>query len=853
MPLDFSNIPKAPDGLIDALKTNRAIAIVGSGLSIAAGGPSWKELLLGVAAEATELAPTKTLEIADSIDAIDKTRFLDSANILNDILTSNFKRSVINQITHTREIVLDKEAIKKTLDRERDQKLFKVISDRQIRNLLPTISHRMLMQLGFRAIITTNYDLLLEAAMLPREKIIVCSNSDPRIPHLIQSGTPFILKIHGDIEYPDDIIITREEYARLINTNPLRDALRSLFLNTYPFWIGYGHNDPDLDLIVDNLLMQFGISGGTALVCEDERLTINRLRRTNIFPSEIPSYDEVSTYLNRLATDINRQFELPTPLEFMLKDDANMNELHQKLEEEFPEKFSELYNEIRLLTRKSGTDKLLYIAGSAMVLRELKRSRAKKREQESDLEKSKEVSEELEIPKTGFEIEFVNRDDEIREVTRILSAPYFIISAPMGYGKTRLIDKLKSQLKDNYLCIHVELRRQKSYSIQSLASKILQKLGGLSFQSSELTDLSLLGGQVGLYIFDAVAPTDKRKVLLFIDEVESVEDQVAKLLIDKFIPAIQEVLSDSQPAITLRVILSGRYISDWKQFSYNIPFQNMDLTPFDLDAIHQTVINFNSQSSRKRGDDYVKQFASNMMYFTGGHPGCMANILRSNDFGMPIRNVIAKEDTYFNKFVHPCIGSIERDIPRDLKDIFETLSAVRRFNTGLLQWFVDTNLIRWSKPVHDLEDQLLRTYLVHNDEGFLKDEITRRLFAIRFHRNRRDEFIHICEESISFYDSKLAQSDCYRPDIVSIEILFQVLQVFLCQRRSNVKPFIEKLKDILNRLNTFTASRDIITTVEQRLTQDWEFNFNFNYLYPKYSFERFVRELSTLKQKLTGG
>ena len=70
MSSEEANVPKAPQELIDALKENRAIAIVGSGLSIAAGGPSWQDLLLGVAAEAQETKPEWMEDIKPAIQAI---------------------------------------------------------------------------------------------------------------------------------------------------------------------------------------------------------------------------------------------------------------------------------------------------------------------------------------------------------------------------------------------------------------------------------------------------------------------------------------------------------------------------------------------------------------------------------------------------------------------------------------------------------------------------------------------------------------------------------------------------------------------------------------------------------------
>ena len=48
------SIPEPPPGLVDAIRKGKAILVVGSGLSIAAGAPSWDAMLHGMAAEAEE-------------------------------------------------------------------------------------------------------------------------------------------------------------------------------------------------------------------------------------------------------------------------------------------------------------------------------------------------------------------------------------------------------------------------------------------------------------------------------------------------------------------------------------------------------------------------------------------------------------------------------------------------------------------------------------------------------------------------------------------------------------------------------------------------------------------------------
>lgn len=74
-------------------------------------------------------------------------------------------------------------------------------------------AHRALARIAPRMVMTTNYDDLYEAAMRearkPLEKV-VRSGHLARLPH----DRRRVLKLHGDIEGPDGIILTGPDYRR---------------------------------------------------------------------------------------------------------------------------------------------------------------------------------------------------------------------------------------------------------------------------------------------------------------------------------------------------------------------------------------------------------------------------------------------------------------------------------------------------------------------------------------------------------------------------------------------------------------------------------------------------------------
>jgi hypothetical protein len=167
----------------------------------------------------------------------------------------------------------------------------------------PTLSHRHVVQMGFRVILTTNYDSLLEDAAPAGP--VVYSWRDQGVPDQIARGVPLILKLHGDSVHPDDIVLTRRQYYDEFYTSKTRTAVGALLTSSRPLWIGYGHNDPDLDLLLDTA-RSLGVSGGFAIVAQLRPILRTRLRDAKIFPIELAHHDDVPRFLQSLARAVER-------------------------------------------------------------------------------------------------------------------------------------------------------------------------------------------------------------------------------------------------------------------------------------------------------------------------------------------------------------------------------------------------------------------------------------------------------------------------------------------------------------------------------------------------------------------
>jgi len=153
----------------DALKRGTASAFIGAGVSMAAGYKSWKGLLAG---------------IADELD-IDLNAEFDLAGVAQWYINN---------------------------DRAKRQRIAKVIKDSFPPKVDVPETLKVLARLPLRHIWTTNYDRLIETAweQAGRDMDVKVRNDDVTIPN--PRASSILYKMHGSVESPADVVISREDY-----------------------------------------------------------------------------------------------------------------------------------------------------------------------------------------------------------------------------------------------------------------------------------------------------------------------------------------------------------------------------------------------------------------------------------------------------------------------------------------------------------------------------------------------------------------------------------------------------------------------------------------------------------------
>jgi hypothetical protein len=427
------------------------------------------------------------------------------------------------------------------------------------------------------------------------------------------------------------------------------------------------------------------------------------------------------------------------------------------------------------------------------------------------------------------QIEFVNRFHEIQFILGPYSPDYILISAPAGYGKTELLKVVRDQFrKQGWISVFVELAEQEINSSTKVVERVkslLKKEEGES--GSQDKSLKEHGYDVAGFFYEKSDTTYVEGALLIIDGLECLDDEDTEVLLSEFVPGFIEGMRFTY-AGPLKVIIAGRYIAESKELSQQLPWNVMSLKPFSFQIVQKTVEKFSQSSGKLFLRNHKLDIAAHLMHITGGHPKCMADILESWPPGWSARRyLVEREDHHYTEWIRPVIKNIRDNIPEKLCEIMDTLSVVRRFNDQLVRCFIDKGFIDWDRSEDALIDQLKRTYLVNQKEGFVQDDITRRLLAIRLSKSNPDRFSRINQVSLSFYEDRLASEQPYRPDILAVEAFFQRLQYYHPNDLSS--------KQVIEWLSTLTESlsegRDleVVQGFVELLEKDWELQFMVNY------------------------
>lgn len=168
-----------------------------------------------------------------------------------------------------------------------------------IGKIQPGPTYRAFCELFTNIVCTTNFDCLLEDAYRGLQQPISVIATEDRL-SIASEGETRILKLHGDVNHPDRMVVTETDYDIFTEKNPvLATYISSLFITNTMLLVGYSLDDYDfrsLWQIVNNRLGKMTRPAYCIAVGATQE-TIARYKRRNIqvidLPGKVQEYKEI--------------------------------------------------------------------------------------------------------------------------------------------------------------------------------------------------------------------------------------------------------------------------------------------------------------------------------------------------------------------------------------------------------------------------------------------------------------------------------------------------------------------------------------------------------------------------------
>lgn len=263
------SLPRIPQTLVDAVRRNNCVLFVGAGLSQGAGLPSWTGLL----SRLLSWYDQNGIRLADLAD--------------------------IQKLIEEKDLLLAAEAIKDVVNPEIFRRaLSSIIEDE---SLSPSATHLLLPTIPFAAVLTSNYDRLLEKAYgkVAQLPLVITHNSGTALTAALHERRFYILKVHGTIEHIETIILGRRSYRELMHGNEAYvEHLRTLLRTKTLLFVGFSLSDPDLRLILDREQIIWGGHANIhyALMNAVELNSVQRKEWERDYGIQILSYEPSNEY-----------------------------------------------------------------------------------------------------------------------------------------------------------------------------------------------------------------------------------------------------------------------------------------------------------------------------------------------------------------------------------------------------------------------------------------------------------------------------------------------------------------------------------------------------------------------------
>jgi hypothetical protein len=167
-----------------------------------------------------------------------------------------------------------------------------------------TPSHAALVRLDLPLLFTTNYDELIEWAYADAgRQLRVSASEDQFRARRAENPARHLVKLHGSIDQPDTIVLTRSDYARArANRAEMFNFLRGEMTESAFLFVGFSLSDPNFGLIHDDIRMVYGMNMPASYTVQGRRNSIKEryLRSMDVNTLWLNSWNQLPDLLRRI-------------------------------------------------------------------------------------------------------------------------------------------------------------------------------------------------------------------------------------------------------------------------------------------------------------------------------------------------------------------------------------------------------------------------------------------------------------------------------------------------------------------------------------------------------------------------
>ena len=174
-------------------------------------------------------------------------------------------------------------------------------------------NHRILARLPIQIYWTTNYDKLIENALLEQGKTPDIKKAQSDLTFNLPKRDAIIYKMHGDIETVSETVLTKHEYEDYNKKRELfSNAFKSDYVSRTFLFIGFSFTDPNLDYLISRIRTTLGqnIKINYYFIKKEvstraqrkQELKANSLKKYGLNPLWINDYPEITSILKEVES-----------------------------------------------------------------------------------------------------------------------------------------------------------------------------------------------------------------------------------------------------------------------------------------------------------------------------------------------------------------------------------------------------------------------------------------------------------------------------------------------------------------------------------------------------------------------